>query len=271
VNVWAQRYIDHIGIEAGEPGLEWLSRFCEAHLVKVPFENVTSLLRRLIAGDGPVAPIDPEKMLDAWIHGEGGGVCFDVAAMVNTLLPVLGFDAYPILGDIAFPGSHNAAVVRLDEGLHMVDLGCGAPFAEPIPLDRVSEQHRAGLAYRFRPDLASMTCEQDRMIEGEWKHFCHYDLRPASPERRQAGYQRHHEAGKTWVTNSIALVRFLENGEVLQVQNGRFVRHTDSGKHERPLTSRSDYIAAVRDEMGLPKLPIGLGLEAYEEITGREI
>jgi arylamine N-acetyltransferase len=271
-STWARRYLDHLQLEEGLPNLEWLQRFGEAHLRNVPFENVTSLLRRLLVqDDGPVPPLDLDQLLDNWEHGEGGGVCFEVATMVANLLPQLGYDAYPILGAITFPASHHAVVVNLPEGPHMVDLGCGAPLSTPIPLDRVSEYERAGLHYRFRPDLTTMTCVQDRMIEGQWTPFCHYDLRPADPELREAGYQRHNTPGESWVVGSIVLVSYLENGNIAQIRDGRFTLHTPTGKHSRPITSRLDYMRTVRDDLHLPNLPIGLGLEALEQITGDEV
>ena len=269
---WARRYLDHLHLEEGLPTLDWLSRFTEAHIRTVPFENITALLRvMLVQDDEPVPPVDIEQLLDRWEHGEGGGVCFDITTMVGALLPQLGYEAYEVQGTIAFPGSHQAVVVNLPEGPHMVDVGCGAPLPAPIPLDRVSEYRRAGLAYRFRPGLATMTFVQDRLIEGQWAPFCEYDLRPADPAAREAAYQRHNTPGETWVLRSIVVVRFPEDGDVLQVGGGHFTRHTEAGKQSRTLTGRADYIRTVREEMGLPHLPIGLGLEALSQISGEDV
>ena len=270
-NAWARRYLDHLQLEAGLPTLDWLSRFTDAHIATVPFENVTSLLRYMLVEDEePVPPVDVEQQLDRWEHGEGGGVCFDVATMVGTLLPELGFEAYRILGAITFPGSHHAVVVNLPEGPHIVDVGCGAPFSRPIPLDRVTEVRRAGLTYRFVPDLAAMTCVQERLIDGEWRLFCRYDLTPASMEAREAAYQRHNTPGESWVLGDIVMISFLEKGDIAAIRDGAFTLYSDGGKESRKLVGRADYIRTVREDLRLPKVPVGLGLEALSQITGEE-
>jgi arylamine N-acetyltransferase len=161
-------------------------------------------------------------------------------------------------------------VVNLPEGPHMVDVGCGAPFSQPIPLDRVSEVRRAGLTYRFTPDFAAMTCEQERLIDGEWRNFCRYDLTPASPEARQAAYERHNTPGESWVLGDIVMISFLDNGDIAAIREGAFTLYRDDGKQSRKLTGRADYIRTVREELRLPKVPIGLGLEALSQIKGED-
>ena len=58
---------------------------------------------------------------------------------------------------------------------------------------------------------------------------------------------------------------------LFRLRDGRFTLHTPTGKHSRPITSRLDYMRTVRDDLQLPNLPIGLGLEALEQITGEEV
>jgi hypothetical protein len=143
-------------------------------------------------------------------------------------------------------------------------------LSKPIPLDRVSEQHRAGLSYRFLPDLAAITCQQQRLIDGQWLTFCHYDLTPASPEARNAAYQRHNTPGESWVLGDIVMVSYLEDGNIAAIRDGAFTLYSDQGKDSRKLTSRADYVRAVREDMALPKVPIGLGLEALSQIKGED-
>ncbi len=190
--------------------------------------------------------------------------------MVSDLLPLLGYEAYPILGQISFPASHHAVVVKLASGSYLVDLGCGAPFPEPIPLDRVSECSHAGLSFRFRPDAESPILVQDRLIDDRWDPFCMYDLRPASAEDRWNGYQRHNVSGETWVTSSVTLVCF-RGDEVLQLRDGRFTRHTTTGRQSEAISSRDEVVHVVRDVMQLPNLPIDQAIEAYERLTGNAI
>jgi arylamine N-acetyltransferase len=184
MDAWTERYLALLGLEAPETlNLEWLKQFGAAHLRAVPFCNVTSILRSHAAAGETVPPLDREMQLTAWEQRAGGGVCFEVAEMIHALLRNLGYEAHVVLGQITFPASHQAVVVHLREGPYLIDLGMGAPLPDPIPLLRPTEYHVVGLGFRFRPDLGSMTCAQDRLIEGEWTQFCLYDLRPADDEK----------------------------------------------------------------------------------------
>jgi arylamine N-acetyltransferase len=237
----------------------------------VPFCNVTSIQRRVAATGESVSPLDFDALLTTWESRTGGGICFEVAGMVCRLLEELGYAAQVVLGQIAFPGSHQAVVVRLREGPYIVDLGCGEPLPEPIPLVRASEYHAAGLSYRFQPDLGAMTCVQERLIDGEWSPFCPYDLRPATDEAREEAYQRHHIAGETWVTTGITLVRYFEaEDELVALRNGRFTRYEAAAKHTEEVATDEEYERLVREGMRWPELPIVDALEALRVLRGVE-
>lgn len=259
MNAWSERYLALLDLEPPRaPSLEWLERFCSAHLHAVPFSNLTAIRRRFEAGGDSVPPLDLEALLATWEERLGGGICFEVSAMVSDLLEELGYDVHLVLGNISFPASHQAVVVRLREGPYLVDLGCGAPFMEPIPLIRTTEYHFAGLGYRFRPDLASMTCVQDRLIDGEWTEHCPYDLRPADEEVREAAYQRHHNPGETWVIGGITVVRcFQESEEVVALRDARITRYgPGAAKLTSEVTSDSDLERHAREDLRWPELPV---------------
>ena len=266
---WVQRYLGLLGLSHEQPGFDSLCRLTRAHLLRVPFENVTSLLRRAAAPDGPVPELDPELVLGQWEKGRSGGLCFEVTTMLAALLNALGYEARRVLGRITFPGSHQAVIVGLEGREYLVDLGCGAPLFEPIPLDESTEVHRAGLSYRFRREDGD-TFVQDRLIEGAWQPFCFYDLRVAGDPDCAAAYQRHHVPFESWVVSSLTLVRCRED-EVLQLRDGRFTRYSAEGKSSGSVVSPGDYARLVRDALGLPDLPIDEGVAAFESITGKTL
>jgi arylamine N-acetyltransferase len=151
---WVMQYLDLLQVEHAEPSLAALTRVTRAQVLGVPFENITSILRRAAQGDGAVGPLDAEATLRRWRRGEGGGVCFEVVAMFDRLLTGLGYLTYPVLARISFPGSHQANLVELDGERYLVDVGNGAPFLEPIPLHGQVEVRQAGLGWRFHADAA---------------------------------------------------------------------------------------------------------------------
>jgi arylamine N-acetyltransferase len=203
---WTQRYLDFLGVgPLPRADVATLRRIARRHLERVPFESVTSVLRRRLAHGEQVPPLDVESMLDSWIARRSGALCFEASEMVSHLLGTLGYDAHPVLGQISFPGSHQAVLVHVDGARYLVDVGNGAPFFDPIPMDDTFEIRQAGLSYRFHPDGPGVSV-QDRWIEGAWKPFCRYVLTPPESAEREAAYQQHHVIGCSWVVDTITVV-----------------------------------------------------------------
>ena len=105
---WTERYLALLGVDVPAPTLDGLRAIAAVHPRRVPFENISAILRRRDRGIGPVPPLDLDAALDAWCARRGGGVCFEVTAMVDRLLSELGYRTHPVLAQITFPGSHQA-------------------------------------------------------------------------------------------------------------------------------------------------------------------
>jgi len=264
---WTRRYLALLGIEHPAPSLEALTRLVRAHVLAVPFENVTAHLRRRDHPQNPVPAPDPGLLLDAWESKRGGGVCFDIAAMVAPLLTSLGYDAHLILGHISGPFGHQAVVVYLDGSRYLVDLGNGAPLFAPIPLDGVHEVHRHGLGFRFRPsDLTPRVAGgeewiRDRWSDEGWVQGCRYELQPAADADRKAGYQHHLTPGTTWVLGSLTMTRSTTQA-VYSLKDDILTTFTEGGKQTTTLASPADYRRVASEIYGLPHLPIEDGLAA---------
>jgi arylamine N-acetyltransferase len=258
---WLDRYLSLLGVDATSPSLAALSEITAAHPQRVPFENISSILRRRACGTAPVPPLDLDLVLDAWCDRSGGGVCFEVMAMVDRMLTELGYRTHPVLGQISFPGSHGANLVELSGRRYLVDLGNGAPFVEPIPLDGEVEVRHAGLAYRFRPDCQSDCWFQDRWIDAAWEPFCRYLLTEPDPVVRETAYQQHHTIGQSWVVDSLVLL--VSSADEVWSLRGRELRHfTADGKTVEQLADNTNYATLAASIFDLPKLPIDAAREA---------
>lgn len=262
---WVRRYLDLLGVERpSSPSLSALTALTRAQVLRVPFENVTSLLRSRAHLGRPVPPIDAEDLLTSWEQSRGGGVCFEAAEVFGRLLKELGYSVGSAMGLIAFPGSHQALLVELGGMHYLVDAANGAPFLEPIPLDRTVEVRRAGLAYRFRPGGAAAEWVQERLIEGAWVPFCRYSLVPATREEQEAAYQRHHTRGESWVTGSLTLIRCDEEA-VFVLRDAELSHYTGRGKTLEHVSELSRYSELAREVFRLPALPVHEGVEAWRD------
>jgi N-hydroxyarylamine O-acetyltransferase len=265
---WVERYLALLGLEREAPSLDALARLTRAHLLNVPFVNVTAILRRHAhPGDGPVPPLDLDEMLRTWERREGGGVCFDVAEMFCPLLVSLGYEARLAAATIGQSnhGAHLGIRVDLDGATYLVDAGNGAPFFDPIPSDRTTELHVAGLAWRFRPhdDLPDWIV-QDRWIDEQWEPFCNYDLGPADPAVVADAYQRHHRLGVAWVCSSLVMVH-SQPDVVHALRDKQLSRFTTDGKDVSQLTTDAEFERLATEVYGLPSLPVTAARRALEE------
>ena len=271
---WADRYLALLGIEREAPSLDALTRFVRAHVLTVPFENVTALLRWRDHQHSTVPNPDPASLLDSWEQRAGGGVCFDLQAMILPLLQTLGYDATLILGHISGPFGHQAIVVRLDGRRYLLDMGNGAPIFAPIPLDEVVEIHRHGLGFRYRPsdDAPRRPGREewirDRLSDDGWVQGCRFELDPAADADRDAGYQNHLTPGTTWVLGSLTMTRSTEEA-VYALKDDTLVQYTEGNKETTVLVDPADYRRVAEDVYGLPRLPIAEALAVRAELQQR--
>ena len=262
---WAERYLRLLGLDPEPPSLAALTRLTRRHLLAVPFENVTSLLRFRDAGARPLPPLDFDALLANWERRRGGGVCYEHAWSLERMLRALGYRARAIAGQITFPGSHQAVRVELPEGAFLVDAGNGAPFFDPIPLDRTVEVRHAGLAYRFRPDDGE-THLQERWIDGSWTPFCRYQLGEQSQAECDAAYRRHHCPGVSFVVGELRIVRCTAEA-VYALIGAELTTFRSTGKQTEQLTEPADFAKVAEAIFDLPELPIHEALSVLADAS----
>lgn len=255
-DAWLRRYLAFLGIDGGAPSLDALAALVRAHLLAVPFENATALLRRRAHPGGAAPDPDPETLLANWERRAGGGVCFEIVPMIARLLAGLGYEAHVVLGQISLPNGHQAVHVALGGRRYLVDLGNGAPFFAPIPLDELPHEiRRHGLAYRFDRGAHDAELLQDRLIDGTWTTYCRYDLRPATREACDAGYQHHHTPNASWVTGTLTMVRCTEDA-VHALRDDTLTHYTAAGRSVETIAGDAAYRRLASGIYGLPALDI---------------
>lgn len=258
---WTDRYLALLGLEREKPSLEALTRLVRAHVLTIPFENVTALLRRRDHPTGPVPPMDLDILLDTWERRAGGGICFELAAMFSRLLASLGYDGYVVLAQVSLPNGHQAIHVTLDGTRCLVDLGTGGPIFQPIPLDDLPfEIHQHGVGYRFRFGDEPGQLLREVPDDDGWRISCRYTMRPAADEDRDRGYQNHHVVNSSWVTGTLTMTRSTEEA-VYALKDATLTRYTDAEKTVETVADPAAYARLAAEPYGLPRLPIHEALE----------
>lgn len=249
---WVERYLKFLGAEVQKPSLEALQALTRAQMSRVVFENISTILRAYREGTNPPPP-DPEAVLENWIAGRGGGLCYEIAPTFSALLQALGYHVTPVAGTITWPDSHQAAVVELEEGRWLVEVGNGAPFFHPVAVEQTTELSHCGLEYRFRPAMGHLI--QDRWDKEQgWKPFCDLELEAADPDRLYAAYCRHHTPGLGKFVGELTMVVCTPD-RVTVLHNLTLTEYRPEGK-TRITLSLEELPSVAKSRFGLPNIPI---------------
>jgi arylamine N-acetyltransferase len=166
------RYLDVLQASREEPSLEALSRVVSAHLIRVPFENVSKVLRKLSGADSVFSTLD--EYLSGIEQYGFGGTCYTNNYYLYQLLAHLGYEIKLCGADMEgyAPNIHMVSVVTIDSNEYMVDVGYGAPFWEPIVRSSAESvtvefgQHK----YSLKPQDSAGRSQMEVYRSGELVH-----------------------------------------------------------------------------------------------------
>lgn len=150
-------YLDRINVTRqidgdSPPSLRALRRLHEAHMLAVPFENLS------IHYDQPIV-LETAALYDKIVRRRRGGFCYELNGLFAWLLRQLGFDVTLLSVEVAESGGafsppydHLALLVRAMEGADwLADVGFGDSFRQPLRFQAEVEQDGGdGRVYRLR-------------------------------------------------------------------------------------------------------------------------
>ncbi|WP_353508537.1 arylamine N-acetyltransferase [Intrasporangium sp.] len=142
-------YLLRLGMSApAAPTSEALTELQHAHLTHVPFENLDIALGRLIR-------LDRDALLHKVLQEGRGGYCYELNGLFAMLLRSVGYAADLLSARVATEGGgvteefdHLALLVTSPHLVqpHLVDVGFGDAFLEPLPLEDGFSRQEGGKA-----------------------------------------------------------------------------------------------------------------------------
>ena len=130
-------FCNQYGLSVGEDRLQTLGTLAGS-FARLPYENLTKIIRSSRNGKGPAARRLPGHVLSDHRELGTGGTCFSLTATLLHLVRSLGIKAQPILADRHYGAdTHSALLVWIRERPHLLDPGY--LVVEPIPLDENRE------------------------------------------------------------------------------------------------------------------------------------
>ena len=128
-----QCYLAVLGVSVSEPSLDALQELTAAHLIRVPFENVSKLYYKKHNGLRGLPSL--ELYLDGIKNYNFGGTCYTNNYYLNLLLKHVGYDVKLCGAGMTNPDVHIVNIVTLNRREYLVDVGYAAPFLKPLPRD----------------------------------------------------------------------------------------------------------------------------------------
>lgn len=244
------RYLDVLGVSRRAPSLEALAELTAAHLTRVPFENVSKLLRFRRGGLRGIP--DLSVFLDDVDRNHLGGTCYTNNYFLYQLLRALAYDVRLCGADMANPDVHLANIVTLDGREYIVDGGYGAPFLDPLPRDLNEDlEIRLGRErYVLRPKDAEGRSRLDLYREGKPSHG--YLLKPAARRIEEFfGVVERSFAPEATFMNALAIVRFRPGGSLV-LHNLTLIENEGTQTRTERIATVAELPRVIEARFGIP-------------------
>jgi len=125
-------FLDFFHIDGFQPAKQLFCASVRA-FSRIPYENITKIIRRAEAGGDDTARRDPDEVIDDHIRWGTGGTCFSLTSALCRLARDMGFEAEYLLADRSYgQNTHSALSVRIDGNPYLIDPGF--LITDPVPL-----------------------------------------------------------------------------------------------------------------------------------------
>lgn len=233
---WVERYLARIGVN----GTATLAELHRAHLLSVPFENLSVHL-------GEDIVLTREALVAKVVDRHRGGFCYELNGAFGALLTALGYDvrllaARTLDGDVpGIPYDHLALKV----GPWLVDVGFGAHSHHPLRLDHPGDQRDPGGTFRVE---AGPDGDLDVYKDGKPQYRLWTRPQTLGDFVPTCWWQSTSPASH--FTRSLVCTLTTVDGRV--TLSGRTLAvTTPAGKVQRTLASDAEILAVYRDTFGI--------------------
>ena len=245
-----ERYLALLGTPQSEPSLDAFKRIVRAHLMEVPFENISKLYRYKTSGFRELP--DSAMFLAGIEEYHFGGTCYSNNYYLYQLLISLGYDAVLCGADMSRTDVHMVSIVKVEGREYIVDVGYAAPFLEPLPRD-LSSNYTVSLGtdrYVLSPKDATGRSQLTLYRDGAAHHG--YLVNPAP---RRIGEFRHiitdsFRPDATFM-NAVLLVRFAADQSTV-LHNLTLIASKGSIARKTALRTTEDLIVTIEEHFSIP-------------------
>ena len=259
LNFLFAKYLEVLEIEKSQPNISLLKKVVKAHLIKVPFENISKLLYKKQA-------MNYIPDLSTYLNGiekyNFGGTCYSNNYYLYSLLKHLGYNVKLCGADMKNPDVHLISIVSIDDREYIVDGGYAAPFFDPLPRD-LSANHIINYAkekYIIKPRDQLGRTKVEQYYDGKLQHW--YTAKPQlrTLEEFRKVIEDSYSDDAAFM-NAIRITKYNENGSLV-LKNLSFTV-TIAKKSSAIKLSRAEIPVVIKENF---KIPSNVVLEAISSI-----
>lgn len=257
-----QKYLSLLGIVKSSPSLELLEKIVKAHLINVPFENVSKLLfKQRGMNDIPALP----SFLDGIAKYNFGGTCYTNNYYLYRLLEHIGFNIKLYGADMKNPDVHLISRVKIEGREYIVDGGYAAPFLVPLPADLKTDFFitLGNEKYIIKPKDDSGRTKLEQYYDNKLQHWYTANPKPRRIEDFRKVIADSYSDEAVFM-NAIRITRFSETG-AYTLKNFSFAETNESETLYRKL-KRDELPDFVKEKFGVPARLVKKALEGIKEL-----
>jgi arylamine N-acetyltransferase len=245
-----KRYLGLLGVPKGAPSLGLLRELVQAHVFRVPFENVSKLYYKTHLGLRGLPSL--ELFLDGIEQFNFGGTCYPNNYYFYQLLANLGYRAMLCGADMSNPDVHLVSMVDLGKRQYLVDVGYAAPFVIPLPRDLATDYviQLGRDRYVLKPQDAAGRSQLELYRDGSLKHGYVAEPVPREIGEFEAVIADSYRDEATFM-NAILLARFSPDRSLV-IHNLTITEYQGTESNVRAVANRSELVQVISECFGIP-------------------
>lgn len=245
----ARHYLDRIHYAGPtEPVLQTLRQIHLAHLMTVPFENLSVLNKQTVV-------LDEAALYDKIVTRKRGGFCYELNGLLAWLLRALGFQVTLLSarvanddGNLSPEFDHLVLQVSLADPW-LLDVGFGDCFGLPLRLNTSREQVQAGSAFRIVQDGAERIMLR-RDFGKPWREEYRFTLQPRQFDEFGPMCIYHQTSPESPFTHRRVCSRNTPNGRIT-ISDMRLISTCFGQRTERLLRDEAELSQVLQTEFGI--------------------
>jgi len=232
-------YLDRINYHGNlAPSAETLRQLQVAHLLTVPFENLSIHAREPIV-------LKDEALFEKIVSRRRGGFCYELNGLFAALLRALGFKVAMLSaqvanaeGEFSQDFDHMALMIEIEERW-LADVGFGDSFVEPLLLDERDAQVQGDRAYRIVADDERLVVQRADN-SSEWKAQYRFTLKPFQYSDYAEMCEYHQTSPLSHFTQARICSRLTPKGRVT-LSDMRLITTEGGERHEHAVATQEEY------------------------------